>query len=198
MNMSKRALTLGIASLGLVMAFGSQLQPVAVNTPPAPPVMALAPAAPIAPAAPVAPVAPATPGSYSGDNWSFNVPEASADSWTKIDTDHDEVLVLLMNHAENRKIMFLGLPFNGPEEMFPAMMVKGIAGEGGKVTTNKNVTINSNNFKYVVASQSKTHATVHVWMTVKAKTGYLFMCGGASAKDLASSCETITSTLQIK
>lgn len=191
---SKHAFTLGLVSLGLMVGCASQPKPVAVSAPPPPPaVVAVAtPAAPVTPA-PVESTDPAV--HVTGDNWSFTCPTKS---WTSADVSGREgLLALVKDDSEQRRIVFVGQPFAGPAEVFPLMILSGAKEHGAEVTATKQVVINDVSYTY---ADTTTAGGVNIilWVTVKDGTGYVFMCGGAVADDLATTCGTIATTLKIK
>jgi hypothetical protein len=190
---AKHTLTLGLVSLGLVAACASQPKPVAVNVPPP---AAVAVATPVIPPPP-APVTPAVPADsavhVSGDGWSFTCPN---DNWESVDVHKDGVLALVNNPSEKRRILLLGQSFEGPPALFPIIMLAGAKEHGGTVTLNKEAVINGRT--YTSAQVENGALNLHLWITVKDKVGYAFICGGHATEDLAEVCGGIAATLELK
>lgn len=183
---TKHALALGLVSLGLA-GCASQPKPVAIVAPPPPLVAAVAPVAP--------PVSTDPSVHLQGSNWSFTCPTKN---WEPADVSGKEgLLALVKNDDDKRRILFVEQPFAGPAELFPLMVLSGAKENGAQVTSTKRVVIGGTSFFYA-ATTTAGGVDINLWVTVKDSNGYVFMCGGAPADDLAETCGTIASTLQIK
>jgi hypothetical protein len=141
--------------------------------------------------------APAVPTSdvVAEENWQFTM---SGDGWVPTQSPDNVVKVVFLNKTLNAIVFFAKDPTQQTSPQYIINALRSFKAAGTTIATAKQVSINGNNFIYVVANGEDRQ--IQAWLTVKNNFGYILTCAVESDDAGAPNqlCQDIASTVQIQ
>jgi hypothetical protein len=188
MNIKNIICTLGLVSLGLVGC--ASTHPPVATAPSQPTADEVAPVPPPVPADVAPQVDTTAPVTVSGNTWSFVLPDGT---WEHKESDEQAIA---KNSDNNIRVIFLSQAWDKAPGLFPMTVIHMFQKAGGSVQSYKTVTVNGVKYVHVVLARDGG-VDVGLWLGVKNKKAYGFMCGGVANESLTATCDGIASTLKI-
>lgn len=128
-----------------------------------------------------------------GDTWSIQVPSNGFET----SNPTPDILVSVAVEQPVQYVVALAREPASSKDEFIIYSIRGLRASGAKIISTSNTYINNND--YTLIEVEKDSIKVLMWATVKNNMGYALSCGGPGYDDLlASSCQEVASTLQIK